>query len=141
MSIWFQPLSLERLNATLPDTLGAWIGIEFTAFGDDWLEASMPVVAHTRQPLGLLHGGASAALAETVGSVAANCCIDIATLTAVGQEISASHLRPALTGHVHGRATPLHVGRRSQVWQIAIRNDDGKPVCVSRLTMAVIARP
>ena len=138
MAIWFRPFTLSELGAARGATLVEHLGIELTAFGDDWLEGTLPVDARTHQPYGILHGGASVVLAETLGSYAANLCLDPARFRCVGQEVSASHLRPVSSGLVTGRATPVHLGRRSQVWQIAIRNDAGQPTCLSRLTMAVI---
>lgn len=133
-------VDLDALNRDSTGTLIAHLGIELTASGDDWLAGSMPVDARTRQPYGLLHGGASVALAETLGSVAANLCLDPATHVAVGLEINANHIRAATDGHVHGRATAVHVGRTTQVWDIRIHDDRQRLVCVSRLTMAVVAR-
>ncbi|MFO0448518.1 MAG: hotdog fold thioesterase [Pseudomonadota bacterium] len=126
------------MTAARAGTLVAHLGIELTAVGDDWLEGTLPVDARTQQPYGILHGGASVVLAETLGGYAANLCVDPSRFRCVGQEISASHLRPVESGLVTGRATPVHLGRRSQVWQIAIRNAAGQPTCLSRLTMAVL---
>ena len=116
------------------------LGIRVTEVGDDYLRATMPVNSRTHQPQGILHGGASVALAETVGSLAANLCIDGDKFFCVGQEINANHLRPAASGLVIGTARPFHIGARSQVWGIEIRTEEGKLVCVSRLTMAVVER-
>lgn len=115
------------------------LGIEFTECGDDWICARMPVDHRTRQPFGRLHGGASAALAETIGSVAASYCIDRETRVAVGMEINANHIRPAYSGWVHARASPEAIGRTTQVWSIRITDDADKLVCIARLTVAVIA--
>lgn len=138
MSIWYRPFDLEHLQRIATRNMAEHVGILFTAFGDDWLEATMPVDERTMQPYGVVHGGASVVLAETLGSTAANLCVDYPQVRCYGQEISASHLRPATSGLVTGRATPLHVGRRTQVWQIEIRNDAGKRTCASRLTLAVV---
>ena len=116
------------------------LGIEFVALGDDWLEARMPVVQHNKQPAGLLHGGASLVLAETLASVGCYHTLDHATQSRVGVEINANHLRGARDGFVHARATPVHRGRSTQVWEIRIRDDEGRATCISRCTMAVLSR-
>ena len=132
------PVSLDELNRLSRGTLIEHLGIVFTAAGDDWLQATMPVDERTRQPYGLLHGGASVVLAETLGSSAGNLCEDTASQVCVGLEINANHLRAARSGVVTGTARALHVGRTTQVWEIRIDNEAGKPVCVSRLTLAVV---
>ena len=139
MAIWFAPFTLEELNRTRVVGLAAQLGMAFTAAGEDWLAATMPVDPRTHQPMVLLHGGASLALAETVGSVAGNLCIDRARLRCVGQEINGNHLRGVTDGLVTGTARPLHLGGRSQVWQVEIRDPGTRLVCVSRLTLAVVA--
>ncbi len=139
MAIWFAQDPWSRVGAWPGGTLIEHLGIRITAIGDDWVEGTMPVDARTRQPYGVLHGGASAALAETLGSFAANLVLDPALGHAVGQELNASHVRPALEGLVTGRARPAHLGRRSQVWTIEIRNAAGQLTCLARLTMAVLA--
>lgn len=138
MAIWYRPFDLEHLQRIAAHNMAQHVGIRFTAFGDDWLEGTMPVDARTMQPYGVVHGGASVVLAETLGSTGANLCVDYPNVRCYGQEVSASHLRPASSGHVTGRASPLHIGRRTQVWEIEIRNDAGKRTCVSRLTLAVV---
>jgi uncharacterized protein (TIGR00369 family) len=131
--------SLEQLNALSLGTAMAPLGIVFTEIGPDYLRATMPVDARTRQPYGLLHGGASVLLAETVGSTAGTlCCAD--NELCVGIEINANHLVGVRSGEVTGTARPLHVGGRTQVWEIRIEDDTGRLVCVSRLTLAVIPR-
>ena len=140
MSIWRYRPTLEQLNEMCRNTLMEALGIRFVELGEDFLAATMPVDARTHQPLGLLHGGASAALAETLGSAAANCCLDAATEYAVGLEINANHLRGLRKGQVTGRARPLHLGRRTQVWETRIEDEAGRLVCVSRLTLAVVPR-
>jgi 1,4-dihydroxy-2-naphthoyl-CoA hydrolase len=140
MSIWIRQFSVEELRNFQHETMGQHLGIEVTGIGPDWLEARMPVDARTVQPDRILHGGASVALAETLGSVGGTMCVDRERFQVVGQEINANHLRPAMSGHVTGRASPIHLGRRSQVWNIEIRDDRGRLVCVSRLTIAVIER-
>lgn len=132
--------SVEAVNASARDTLVAHLGIEVTAIGEDSITGTMPVDARTRQPFGLLHGGASVALAETLGSIAAGLCLDLEREIAVGLEINANHLRAVTQGTVTGVATAIHVGRSTQVWDIRIHDDAGRPVCVSRLTMAVVQR-
>ncbi len=140
MAIWIRQFTAEELGKFQRDTMGAHLGIEFTGLGDDWLEARMPVDGRTMQPDRILHGGASVALAETLGSVGGTMCIDRERYQIVGVEINANHLRPAISGHVTGRATPIHLGRRTQVWGIEIRDERARLVCVSRLTIAVIER-
>jgi 1,4-dihydroxy-2-naphthoyl-CoA hydrolase len=140
MSIWFRTFTVEEMRKFQHDTMGAHLGIEFTGLGDDWLEARMPVDGRTMQPDRILHGGASVALAETLGSVGGTMCVDRERFQIVGQEINANHLRPATDGHVTGRASPIHLGRRSQVWNIEITDDRKRLICVSRLTIAVIER-
>ncbi|MGX9718589.1 hotdog fold thioesterase [Stenotrophomonas acidaminiphila] len=131
-------VSLDELNRLSRGTLIDHLGIVFTAAGEDWLQATMPVDERTRQPYGLLHGGASVVLAETLGSSAGNLCVDAASQVCVGLEINANHLRAARSGVVTGTARALHVGRTTQVWEIRIDNEAGKPVCISRLTLAVV---
>jgi len=114
------------------------LGIEFLEIGDDYIKAKMPVDHRTIQPFGLLHGGASVALAETLGSVAANLCVDRATKMCVGLEVNANHIRPATNGFVYGIAKPIHVGASTQVWEIRIQNEQEKLVCISRLTLAIL---
>ena len=139
-SIWRRQVTLEQFQERSRNTLAEHLGIEVTEVGPDYLRATMPVNPHTHQPQGILHGGASVALAETVGSLGANLCVDPEKHFCVGQEINANHLRPISSGLVTATARPFHIGARSQVWGIEIHNADGKLVCVSRLTMAVIDR-
>ena len=122
------------------NTLASHLGIRVTEIGPDYLRATMPVSSHTHQPMGILHGGASVALAETVGSLAANLCVDMTKSVCVGQEINANHVRSVASGLVTATARPFHVGARSQVWGIEIRDENDKLVCVSRITMAVVER-
>ena len=139
--IWKQPFTAEALNQTERMTMVEHLGIAFTGFGDDFLEARMPVDHRTIQPMGLLHGGASCVLAETMGSVASFLCVeDHSRETVVGVEINANHLRPATQGFVTGRVTPLRIGRRMHVWNIEIRDETERLICVSRITIAVVAR-
>lgn len=139
MRIWKQERSLEDLNLTSENTLVALLGIKYTALGDDYLEASMPVGPHTHQPMGLLHGGASVVLAETLGSLAGNLCIGPSELC-VGLEVNANHVRSKREGVVTGTARPLHLGASTQLWQIDICDELGRLVCTSRLTLAVLAQ-
>ncbi len=133
-----EPVDLDAINAGGRGTMIEHLGIVITGAGDDWLRGTMPVDARTRQPYGLLHGGASVVLAETLGSVAGGLCVDPTREAVVGLEINANHLRAAREGVVTGTARALHVGRSTQVWEIRIENEAGKPVCISRLTLAVI---
>ena len=138
--LWKQPATLEGLNAMNQDTLNAALDIRFTEIGEDYIQATMPVSARTVQPFRILHGGASVALAETLGSVASTLCIeDLATHTAVGLEINANHLKSVREGGmVTGTCTPIRVGRQVHVWQIEIRDEKGDLSCISRLTVAVV---
>lgn len=138
--IWRQTTTLAGINAQSENTLSATLGMVVTELGDDFIRGTLPVDARTLQPFGLLHGGASVALAETLGSIAANLCLDPATHMAVGLEINANHLRAVRSGLVTGTARPLHVGRQTQVWEIRIEDDRGRQTCVSRLTLAVVER-
>jgi len=138
MPLWKQALSIDVLNAVHVDTAVAHLGIEFLEVGDDFIRARVPVDARTRQPYGLLHGGVSVVLAETLGSCgAAFSCPE--GHRAVGLDINANHLRGATSGWVTGVARPVHIGRTTQVWQIDLSNDAGELTCVSRITMAVLA--
>jgi 1,4-dihydroxy-2-naphthoyl-CoA hydrolase len=138
MSLWKQPADLARLNGWSANTMMEALGIRITAVGDDWLAGSMPVDQRTYQPYGLLHGGASVALAETLGSTAAMLTLDPERELAVGLDINANHIRGVRSGTVTGTAKALHIGRTTQVWEIRIENEEGALVCISRITMAVI---
>ncbi len=140
MSIWHTEPDLERLNKYRHRTLVGHLGIRFTEIGPDYLRATMAVDDATRQPLGLLHGGASCALAETVASTGATLLLDESRQFAVGMEINANHVRAIREGQVTATARPLHVGGRSQVWSIDIHGPDGALICVSRMTIAVVDR-
>ncbi|HMK87179.1 MAG TPA: hotdog fold thioesterase [Steroidobacteraceae bacterium] len=140
MRIWRNPHTLESLNASGQDTMMRPLEIVITEIGDDYIRATMPVDERTRQPYGLLHGGASVALAETLGSIGANMCVDTHRYYCLGQEINANHVRSVRSGRVTGTARPLHLGGRSQVWSIEIVDDACALVCISRLTMAVLTR-
>ncbi|WP_109507543.1 hotdog fold thioesterase [Nocardioides speluncae] len=139
--IWKDVPSLSSANELSRRSLIGHLGIEFVEVGEDYLKARMPVDDRTRQPLGLLHGGASVALAETLTSWAATLTVDPNEATCVGMEINANHLRPASSGWVTGTARPIALGRRTQVWEVRISDDEGQLICVSRCTMAVIRRP
>jgi len=138
MSIWFRPFTLEELEGLSRGSMSEHLGVRFTEVGPDFLRATMPVDQRTRQPYGLLHGGASVALAETLGSMAAALCVDLGRHHCVGQEINANHLRAVRKGLVTGTARPVHVGSRSQVWDIRIEDDHGRLACISRLTISVL---
>ncbi len=141
MPIWKAPVDLEKLAQSCENTMVSTLGIQITEIGDDSVSGSMPVDHRTHQPFGLLHGGASVALAETLGSTAANLCCDPRRERAVGLDINANHVRAAFSGHVHGVARPIHIGRSTQVWEIRITDDQDQLVCISRLTCAVVPIP
>jgi len=140
MSIWFKHYKLDDISALQRGNMGGHIGIEFMRIGPDHLEARMPVDERTTQPDGILHGGASVALAETLGSIGGSMVVDRERFQVVGQEINANHLRAVRGGYVHGSAKPIHLGRRSQVWAIEIFDDQKRLICISRLTLAVLER-
>ncbi|MBB1272664.1 MULTISPECIES: hotdog fold thioesterase [Psychromonas] len=140
MSIWKKSTDLARLNAISKDTIIALLGIEYTQIGDNFIEAVMPVDSRTHQPYGLLHGGASVVLAETLGSVAANLVV-AEDKVCVGLEVNANHVRSIKKGTVTGTATAVHIGYSTQIWQIEICNERQQLVCTSRLTVAVIDKP
>lgn len=139
-SIWWngQKPDLEAMTRSGADSMNGWLGVEFIACGDDWIRARMPVNERTRQPFGRIHGGASVAFAETVGSVAAGWCVDRTKFVGVGMEINANHIRPAYEGFVYATARAEALGRTTQVWTIRIEDEAGKLVCLSRFTVAVI---
>ena len=141
MSIWKRESPLNALTAECRNTLVSHVGIEFTELGEDCRRGRMPVDDRTRQPYGLLHGGGSVVLAETLGSMAANCCLKDKNTVAVGLDINANHIRPVTGGWVYGTARALHIGSATQVWEIRLENEQGKVTCISRLTMAVTKRP
>ena len=138
MSIWVGTQTLETLNTSSEHTMIRHLGIVFSEIGEDFIRGTMPVDERTRQPYGLLHGGASVALAETLGSVGANLCVERTQYVCVGQEINANHVRSARSGLVTGTARPVHRGGRTQVWSIEIVNEANQLVCISRITMAVV---
>ena len=138
MSIWITPINLEEINQRGRNTLAEHLGIEFTEIGHNYLTAVMPIHQKLLQPMGIMHGGASCALAETVGSVAANFCIDQKLKACVGLDININHLRQVRSGVITATAKPLHLGKTTQVWEIKIQNDEQKLVAISRLTISVI---
>lgn len=140
MSIWIKEYDLTLLNEMSKNNMVSHLGIEFIEIGPDYLVATMPVDHRTQQPMGLMHGGASCTLAETVGSMAANGCVDLEQFYCVGLDINTNHLRPVQKGIVTAIAKPLHLGRTTQVWSIDILGEHQKLVSVSRLTMAVIKK-
>lgn len=139
MPIWKTPVTVELLTAMSANTATSHLGIEFLEVGDDFITARVPVDARTRQPYGLLHGGVSVVLAETLGSCGAACASPVGS-KAVGLDINANHLRGVTTGWVTGIARPLHIGRTTQVWQIELRNEGGDLTCISRITMAILSQ-
>jgi 1,4-dihydroxy-2-naphthoyl-CoA hydrolase len=141
MSIWFNKgLQLSDIAELGKGNMGGYLAIEFIEIGEDFLEARMPVDHRTKQPYGLLHGGASVTLAETLGSVASHLIVDNSQFLAVGLEINANHIRSAREGFVSGRCKPLHIGSSTHVWEIRITDDRNRLVCISRLTVAIIRR-
>lgn len=138
--IWFRPYTLDDVRV-FRTSLPKHLGIEFIELGPDFLRGRMPVDERTRQPFGILHGGASVALAETLGSVAAGLVVDPDKYRVVGQEINANHVRAVTDGFVIGTTRPLHLGRRSHVWEIRIADEQDRLVCISRITMFVTERP
>lgn len=139
--IWFKKeFSLEKLQGMSAGTMGEHLGINFSEIGEDYLKATMPVDHRTKQPYGLLHGGASVALAETLGSVASSLVLDTSSFICVGLEINANHIRSVSQGYVTGIATPIHLGSSTHVWDIKIYDQRERLVCISRLTVAVLKR-
>ena len=135
--IWKTRPDADTINSYADNHIGHFLHIEITEVGDDYLTGRMPVNERTRQPYGILHGGASCVLAETLGSLGGAFCVDVQTQIVVGLEINANHLRPAFDGYVIGTARPIHLGKTTQVWDIKITNEKGDLVCISRLTLAV----
>ena len=140
MQIWkTDGISLEALQQNSKNTLVEYLGIEFTEIGDDFISAKMPVDHRTHQPMGLLHGGAHVVLAETIGSTAANLCLDVTKEYALGLDINSNHLKGISSGFVFGTAKPIHIGAKTQVWEIKIRNEKDQLLNISRLTMMVLS--
>jgi 1,4-dihydroxy-2-naphthoyl-CoA hydrolase len=141
MSIWFKStLTIEEIKSFAKETMNDYIGIEFTELGENFMRAKMPVDHRTRQAYGILHGGASVTLAETIGSVASAMVLDSEQFYCVGIEINANHLRSVKEGFVEGTALPLHIGGLTHVWDIRIRDHHENLICVSRLTVAILKR-
>lgn len=136
--IWFAKPDLEHLNNRSKNNIGNYLGIQFTEIGDNFIKATMPVDDRTRQPAGILHGGASVVLAETLGSVASNLVLNPDRNMGVGLEVNANHLRMVKSGFVTGICTPIHIGGKTHIWDIKLYNDEGKITCISRLTVAVV---
>jgi 1,4-dihydroxy-2-naphthoyl-CoA hydrolase len=141
MPIWNVPTTTQELNQRAQGTMLSHLGIEFLEISEDSLKARMPVDERTIQPAGILHGGASATLAESLGSVAANLCVDPSKKVCVGLDINANHVRSVNSGWVIGIVTPIHVGKSTHVWQIRIEDEAGRLVCIARITMAVLDAP
>lgn len=139
MAIWKKQYNIESLNSSRKNTLVEALGILITEIGDDYLCATMPVDHRTHQPMGIMHGGASVSLAETVGSIASFMCVDDEHYC-VGLDINANHLKAVRSGLVYATAKPIHLGRTTHVWDIQIKNEEGKAVCISRLTMAILKK-
>ena len=140
MRIWFTDVDIATANTRSKNTMSEHLGIEFTEVGDDFLTATMPVDQRTKQPAGIMHGGASCVLAETVGSTAANFCVDQARFYCVGLDINTNHIRSMREGTVIATAKPFHLGKTTQVWGIDIRDEHDKLVSVTRLTMTILTR-
>jgi 1,4-dihydroxy-2-naphthoyl-CoA hydrolase len=141
MAIWYDPqMSLEKIRNMSHGTMAEYIGIEITELGENYLKGRMPVDHRTCQPFGVLHGGASATLAETLGSIGSFCVLNPELNFCVGLEINANHVRSVSAGFVYGTATPLHLGGSTHIWDIRILNQEEKLVCVGRLTVAVLAK-
>lgn len=141
MAIWFNPsLSVDDLNQRGAGTMSDFLGIRFTEIGEDRIIATMPASEKTRQPVGIIHGGANVVLAETLASSAANAVVNLKTHYCVGLEINANHIRSVKEGLVSATTYPLHLGRTTQIWHIDIHNEEGKLTCVSRMTAAVLSR-
>jgi len=139
--IWFnKDVKLTDLLPLLKNNMAEHLAIEWTELGENYLKAKMPVDHRTNQPYGLLHGGASCVLAETLGSVASALVIDTSKFICVGIEINANHIRSARKGFVHGLVTPIHIGSSTHVWDIKIKNEEDKLVCISRLTVAILKK-
>ncbi len=136
----FRKASLQDLARLSENTMSEQIGMEFTEIGEDYLKGKMPVDRRTVQPYGILHGGASAALAETLGSMAGALVLDPEKEYCVGMEINANQVRSVRSGYVYGKATPIHIGRKTHIWEIRIQDESGKLVCISRLTLAIISK-
>lgn len=140
MSIWYKEMTLADLTLRNKNTLSEHLGIEFIEIGKDYMVAKMPVDHRTKQPIGIMHGGASCVLAETIGSIAANYCVDIEKYYCVGLDINTNHIRSIKEGFVFATAKPYHLGRSTQVWGIEIVNEQKQLISINRLTMTVMSR-
>ena len=140
MAIWFREFSLEDINNRGKNTMVEFLDIQFIEIGDNYLKATMPVNNKTKQPIGILHGGANVVLAETVASTAANLVVDISQFYCVGLEINANHMRSVKEGLVTAITKPIHIGRTTQIWSIEIFDEAGKPTCISRMTASTLSR-
>jgi 1,4-dihydroxy-2-naphthoyl-CoA hydrolase len=138
MAIWFRDYTLPEMKAANAVNMLAHLDIQITEVGPDYLEGTMPVDHRTQQPFGMLHGGATCVLTESLGSIGANMTLDPATHYAVGLEVNANHLRSVASGRVRGEARPVHLGRSTQVWEIRVTDEKGQLCAISRLTMAVL---
>ena len=138
--IFLSQPSLDQLNLTSQNTMVSHLGIEFSGIGDDYIEATMPVDHRTKQPMGLLHGGANVVLAETLGSIASSLTLETEKYACVGLEINANHLKSVREGSVRGVAKPIHLGKSTQVWEIKIFNLEDHLCCISRITMAILEK-
>ena len=139
MHIWHQAVTLEEVKSVVEVAMLHHLGIEIVALGNDWIKGRMPVDGRTKQPAGLLHGGATCVLGESLASIASALCVDMTTHAVVGTEINASHIRSAKEGHVTGICEPIHLGRRNHVWGVRIIDDRGKIVSVVRMTAAILS--
>lgn len=140
-TIWFKDYTVEEINPVFQKFMTGFLNIQATELRDDMLIASMPVSDKVKQPFGILHGGASVVLAESVGSIASNLIIDPEHLVGVGMEVNANHLRSVAAGTIYAYCRPLHIGKKSHVWDIKIKDENGLLICVSRLTVAIINKP
>lgn len=140
MAIWFEDYKLENVKSLETGTMMEFLEMETTELGADYVRGRLKMSSKVKQPAGLLHGGASVVLAESLGSIGANLVVDPSKYYCVGLDINANHLRAVREGYVYGEARPLHIGKTTQVWEIKLTDETGKLVCISRLTMAVIAR-
>lgn len=140
MAIWFKKFTVDDLNQRGKNTMADFLGIHFTAIGEDTLTATMSATPRIKQPLGIVHGGANVVLAETIASTGANLVVDIDKFYCVGLEINANHIRPVTEGLITGITRPIHIGRTTQIWLIDMYNEAGKQTCVSRMTASVVAR-
>lgn len=140
MSIWKTPIDMQSISETRKNTLVELMGIEFTEYGDDYLKGRLPVDRRSHQPYGIMHGGASCVLAETLGSIAGNYCLDYTKEYCVGLDINTSHIRSVRSGYVYGTAKPIHIGKMTQVWEVRIEDEEKRLVSITRLTLAVLQR-